>query len=94
MLTCEVNHGLTNAGKPAASQEQTCISKQSEDDHDQERQQADNNIVMKQLTNDNLPNLDNLLAKLRSITHNYVVSVWPCCWQKSSIIGSQITIAN
>lgn len=39
----EVNHGLTNAEKPAASQEQTCISKQSEDDHDQEHQQADNN---------------------------------------------------
>ena len=66
VVYAEVNHELSLVDKPVAignSQQQTCISKQSEDGHIQD---ADN---MKQQASTSLPNLGNLLAKLHSITH-------------------------
>ena len=62
VVYAEVNLELTHVDKPAASQEQTGISKQPEDGHDQN---ADN--TKRQV--DDLPNIDNLFPKLHSITH-------------------------
>ena len=69
VVYAEVNHEITPgpvAKTAANSQLQTCVSKQSEDGHDQDHQHADNTDPQ---GNTNLLNLDNLLAKLHSITH-------------------------